>query len=86
VPRISSFYGITIMMYHDDHGHSHFHARHADGKAKIGIGDLNVIDSTMPRRQLRFVIAWAELHQQELRENWHRARAHETLKEIEPLQ
>jgi hypothetical protein len=43
------------------------------------------LDSTLPRRQLRFVLAWAELHQEELRENWRRARAGETLQEIEPL-
>jgi hypothetical protein len=44
-----------------------------------------VIDSTLPRRQLRLVLAWAELHQQELQENWRLARAGETLREIEPL-
>jgi hypothetical protein len=37
------------------------------------------------RRQLRFVVAWAELHQQELSENWRRARAGETLRPVEPL-
>jgi Domain of unknown function (DUF4160) len=40
----------------------------------------------LPRRQLRFVLAWAELHQDELRQNWRRARAGETLQSIEPLQ
>ena len=37
------------------------------------------------RRQLRFVLAWAELHQDELAENWRRARAGETLQPVEPL-
>jgi hypothetical protein len=32
-----------------------------------------------------FVLAWAELHQAELHENRNRARAGETLQEIEPL-
>jgi hypothetical protein len=41
--------------------------------------------STLGRRQLRLVLAWAELHQDELEENWRRARAGETLNEIEPL-
>jgi hypothetical protein len=49
------------------------------------IDTLEVIDSSLPRRQLRFVLAWAELHQGELRENWRRARAGERLKSIEPL-
>jgi len=44
-----------------------------------------MIDSSLGRRQLRFVVAWAELHQDELLENWRLARAGETLREIEPL-
>jgi len=44
-----------------------------------------VIESTLGRRQLRFVLAWAELHQEELLENWRLARAGETLHQIEPL-
>ncbi|MGE5527422.1 MAG: DUF4160 domain-containing protein [Methanosarcina sp.] len=43
------------------------------------------MDSNLGRRQLRFVLAWAELHQTELEENWRRTRAGETLLEIEPL-
>jgi beta-phosphoglucomutase-like phosphatase (HAD superfamily) len=60
-------------------------ARHAQGSAKVQIDSLEVIDSSLPRRQLRFVLAWAELHQGELRENWRRARAGETLQSIDPL-
>lgn len=73
-------------MFFEDHGFPHFHADHADGRAKIRIDDLEVIASSLRRRQLRLVLAWAELHQAELEENWRRARAGETLKELEPLQ
>lgn len=86
MPIISRFFGIKIAMYLDDHGYPHFHAYHADGAAKIRIDSLEVISGNLKRRQLRFVLAWAELHQSELEENWHRARASETLREIEPLQ
>jgi hypothetical protein len=85
VPTISRFHGITIAMYFDDHGPPHFHARHADGGAKVRIDTLETVDSTLGRRQLRLVLAWAELHQDELRENWRLARAGEKLNEIEPL-
>lgn len=85
MPRISSFYGIVITMYHDDHGFPQFHAEHADGNAKVRIDTLEPIQSSLPRRQLRLVLAWAEMHQKELEENWKRARARETLIEIEPL-
>lgn len=79
------FLGIVIAMYFDDHGTPHFHARHADGQAKVSIDRLEVIESTLGRRQLRLVLAWAELHQDELAENWRRARAGETLHQVEPL-
>ncbi len=45
-----------------------------DGEAKVRIDRLEVIESTLARRQVRFVLAWAELHQVELEENWRRAR------------
>lgn len=86
MPTISRFFGIAIVMFFDDHGFPHFHARHAEGEAKVRIDNLEVIDSNLGRRQLRFVLAWAELHQSELEENWRRARAGETLLDIEPLQ
>lgn len=77
--------GIVIAMFFDDHGPPHFHARHTEGNAKVRIDTVEVLDSSLPRRQLRLVLAWAELHQDELLENWRLARAGERLREIEPL-
>ncbi len=85
MPTISRFYGITIAMFFDDHGLPHFHARHAEGAAKIRIDQVEVIDSNLENRQLRLILAWAELHQSELLENWHRARLGERMSSIEPL-
>jgi hypothetical protein len=75
MPTISRFFGIVIAMYFDDHGPPLFHARHADGAAKVRIDTLEPIETTLGRRQLRLVLAWAELHQAELLENWRLARA-----------
>lgn len=72
-------------MFFDDHGPAHFRSRHADGSAKVRIDTLEAIETTLARRQLQFVFAWAELHQEELLENWRLARAGERLREIEPL-
>ncbi len=85
MPTISRFMGIVIAMFFDDHGPPHFHARHAEGSAKVRFDTVEVIDSSLPRRQLRLVLAWAELHRDELLENWRLARLGETLHEIEPL-
>ena len=85
VPTVSRFYGIAIAMYFDDHGHPHFHAWHAGREAKVRFDQVEVIENALDVRQLRLVLAWAELHREELLENWRRARAGETLQEIEPL-
>jgi len=85
VPTVSRFFGITIRMFFEDHSFPHFHARHADGEAKVRIDNLEVLSSSLRRRQLRMVLAWAEIHQGELEDNWRRARGRETLRAIEPL-
>jgi hypothetical protein len=85
MPTISRFYGLTITMYFDDHGPPHFHARAAGHSAKVAVDTLEVLANNLPQRELRLVLAWAEMHAEELRENWHRAREGATLNEIEPL-
>jgi hypothetical protein len=86
MPTISRFLGITISMYFDDHQPPHFHARSGEFNAKIRTDTLELLVGDLPRRELRLVLAWAELHASELKNNWRRARAGETLLEVEPLQ
>lgn len=85
MPTISRFYGIVIRMYFKDHSFPHFHARHADGEAKVRIDRLEVLSNSLKRRHLRLVLSWAAIHQEELEDNWRRARRNETLNMIEPL-
>lgn len=72
-------------MYFSDHAPPHFHARHPDGYAKVRIDTLKVMKSTLRSRDLRLVKKWARLHQDELMDNWNRARLGGTLQWIEPL-
>jgi hypothetical protein len=37
MPRISTFYGIVVTMYHSDHAPPHFHARYGEYEAQIAI-------------------------------------------------
>jgi hypothetical protein len=88
VPRISSFYGITIWIYYDEahhRGRPHFHARYGDAEASVDIEDLAVIAGSLPPRARRLVIEWAFKHQEELRDNWRRARDRQPLTAIDPL-
>jgi hypothetical protein len=87
MPRISAFFGIVIGMYFNDdhHGHPHFHAAYAEFEASIRIDQLGVIEGDLPRRAERMVLEWAELHQDELIENWRRARNRQALLRVNPL-
>lgn len=85
MPEISLFYGIRITMYYDDHTPPHFHAEYAGYKALIDIQRGCVVRGALPSRQLKFVLAWGELHQDELMQNWELAREHKPLNKITPL-
>lgn len=85
MPTISFFYGILIRMYYNDHEPPHFHALYGEFQATVAIDELRVLEGELPRRALDLVLDWAELHQAELRENWHLARAKNAPKKITPL-
>jgi hypothetical protein len=86
MPRISTFYGITIYMYWNeaDHPVAHFHAHHADRRASVSI-DGAILAGDLEPRALGFVREWAHLHRDELLTNWERARRSEALLPIAPL-
>ena len=85
MPVISVFDGIKIMMYYDDHNPPHFHAVYAEHTALIDITDGCVMEGKLPSRQLKFVLAWSEMHQDELLQNWERSKNSEQLQSIAPL-
>lgn len=85
VPRISEFYGIVIAMYYREHGVPHFRATYAGQTVVVSIDTGGIIAGTVPPRALRLVREWAELHRQELRGNWTRARDDAPLTRIDPL-
>jgi hypothetical protein len=43
------------------------------------------ITGTMPRRALKLVYEWLDLHKEELIDNWNRLQRGETFNKIEPL-
>ncbi|HYP24450.1 MAG TPA: DUF4160 domain-containing protein [Actinomycetota bacterium] len=85
MPRISSFYGISIYMYFHDHEPAHFHAACAGREARFAIDTLRPMDPGFPRWARRRVQEWGLQHRPELRENWLRARRHAPLAKIDPL-
>jgi hypothetical protein len=86
VPTLSTFFGISVRMYFDDHPPPHFHVHYGDNAAVMEIESLELSEGHLPRRALALVLEWAVAHRPELRANWDRARAHEPLVPIVPLE
>lgn len=85
MPQISSFYGIIILMYWDDHNPPHFHAKYGEFEILICIADLSIYSGYIPSRALGLVIEWASLHKEELMENWNNTSKNIPQRKIEPL-
>ena len=85
MPEISRFYGIIIYMYIDDHNPPHFHVWYDEYEATITIQD-GIVTGSLPRRALKLVYEWLDLHQDELMDNWNRLQRGEDFKKINPLE
>jgi len=72
-------------MFYNDHGRAHFHVVYAEFEATFWIDRLVLRSGRLPRRAEQLVLEWAELHVDELKENWRRARNSEALARIEGL-
>jgi hypothetical protein len=86
MPTISAFYGLLIQMFFNDHAPPHFHVKYGEHKAIIDINNLSLTDGKLPRRALNLVLDWAELHQDELLEDWRLCEEMQNPKPIAPLE
>ena len=84
VPRISTFYGITIFMYFGDHPPAHFHAVYGEHRARVGL-DGELLAGALPVRASGLVRLWARLHHRELMACWERVARNEPPGTIAPL-
>lgn len=85
MPVISRFLGIVITMFWDDHAPPHFHAKYGEYEITVDIL-TGVVQGTFPKRALRHVLEWHELHQDELITDWELCRRAEMPKSIAPLE
>ncbi len=89
MPEISRFFGIVITMFKEiggRHNLPHFHARYAGKQASFSIDPVELIAGSLPRKEQRFVEAWAELHREELNKNWESLEKGVLPAPIQPLQ
>ena len=86
MPEICRFLGIIVKMFYDDHNPPHFHAEYGNDLALVDIQSLSIFSGRLPPRVTGLVIEWATLHQKELLMDWERARGHQELHAIAPLE
>lgn len=89
MPTISMFYGILILMYFRDnrrHHLPHIHVRYQGDEAVISIDAGTIFDGSIPQKQLKMVLAWIEIHKEELLVDWELAVNGDEPFRIAPLQ
>lgn len=85
MPTICMFRGIKIYINWRDHLPPHFHATYSGQEVLVSINDLELLEGSMPNKQLKMLLGWAAFHQEELIENWTLAANKQDLFPIEPL-
>ena len=71
-------------MFFSEHNPPHFHVKYQNYEATIDIDDC-IVRGTMPRRALKLIYEWLDLHREELLENWKLIEQRKQLNKIEPL-
>jgi hypothetical protein len=87
MPTISMFYGIIVRMYcsPSEHNPPHIHAYYQDAKAVVDLNSCEITEGDFPRKQAKMLLAWAEIHHDELMADWDLASKGELPFKIEPL-
>ena len=85
MPEICRFLGIVIYMLYDDHRPPHFHAEYGEYKVSVEI-NTGIVEGRFPRRALKALMEWYELHRDQLLEDWQLAERHQPLNRIPPLE
>jgi len=88
LPTISMFYGIIVSLYFVDnkrHQTPHIHVKYQDAEAVVSIPDGGVLEGQIPPNKMRLVLAWVEIHKDDLIADWDLAVHGQQPYKIEPL-
>jgi len=88
MPTISMFYGILIRMFFHDvekHHAPHIHAEYQGQVAVYAISDGEVLSGSLPPQKHKLVVAWIEIHKEDLIADWTLAVNGQTLQPIRGL-
>ena len=82
------FYGIIISIYYLDnkkHNSPHIHVKFQENEAVLSIPEGVLLEGELPNNKMKLVLAWIEIHNEELMANWELASKGESVFKIEPL-
>ena len=85
MPIISTFFGIVIRMFYQEHESPHFHAEHQGQMAKCNFEGQIVAGHIRSRTARSLIRRWAVAHRIELEANWGKMKRGQMLDRIEPL-
>lgn len=88
MPTISLFYGIVVSLYYFDnekHHTPHIHAVYQDFSGVFDIISGEMIEGDLPRNKIKLVVAWIEIHKEDLIADWGLASTGQAVFKIEPL-
>jgi hypothetical protein len=87
MPTICMFFGIIVRMYYapKEHNPPHIHVYFQDSKAVINILTCDFIEGKLASKQTRLLVAWMEIHKEELLADWELCQNGEKPFSIEPL-
>lgn len=87
MPTLSMFYGIIIRMQSErggKHHKPHIHCIFGDFEIVISL-DGEILEGDMPQSKLKLILAWMEIHNDELAANWKMLSNGDGFYKIEPL-
>ncbi|MDP1527589.1 MAG: DUF4160 domain-containing protein [Rhodocyclaceae bacterium] len=88
MPVVSMFYGLIVYMYFLDtkqHHRPHIHVEYQGVECVVSIPDGEFLEGRLPPAKTKLLVAWLEIHQEELMADWALAVKGQGIFKIEPL-
>ncbi len=87
MPTLSMFYGIIVRMQSEKggkHNVPHIHALYGSDEVVMTF-DGERLEGELPKKQMKLLVAWIALHEDELKANWKLLSDGDGYFKIEPL-
>ena len=88
MPVISIFYGLIVSMYYLDtkqHNLPHIHVKYGENEGVYQIPEGILLEGNLPTNKEKLLLAWIEIHKEDLMANWRLAVTGVKVFRIDPL-